>query len=118
MMAALVVLLLAEDPLIASALAKTAAEQRCAPSADETDITVCGLRNADRFRVPFATRTVRRSDDVTASRAALTHERTPMEDMGPFLVGGGMAGVHASVGFGPGEGSGAVSGGGLRPPAP
>lgn len=31
----------------------TAAEPRCERAADSTDVTVCGLRDADRFRVPF-----------------------------------------------------------------
>ncbi|WP_242096314.1 hypothetical protein [Sphingomonas sp. CROZ-RG-20F-R02-07] len=121
-------LLLAGDPdapptilpatLIANALARTTAEHRCTPDPDSTDVTVCGLRGADRFRVPFAQHAVARTDDVTATRAALLHERTPMEEMGPFLVGGGMAGVHAGTSFGPGAESGKASVGGLRPLAP
>jgi hypothetical protein len=31
----------------------TAAEPRCERAANATDVTVCGLRDADRFRVPF-----------------------------------------------------------------
>ena len=34
------------------------------------------------------------------------------------VVGGGSAGVRATVGFGPGEGSGATSFAGMRTPAP
>ncbi|KQO07059.1 hypothetical protein [Sphingomonas sp. Leaf242] len=117
-MLAMLLSLLIEDPLIATAKARMAAEKPCIQSADETDITVCGMRHADRFRVPLATRIVERRDMVTEQRSALVHARTPMEDMGPFLVGGGSAGVRATVGFGPGEGSGDVKAGGLRPTAP
>jgi hypothetical protein len=31
----------------------TAAEPRCERAVNTTDVTVCGLRDADRFRVPF-----------------------------------------------------------------
>lgn len=117
-MLAMLLSILIEDPLMTTAKARMAAEQPCIQSADETDITVCGMRHADRFRVPLATRTVDRRDMVREQRAILVHARTPMEDMGPFLVGGGGAGVSATVGFGPGEGSGDVTAAGMRPPAP
>ena len=116
----LALLLQAADPaaLIAVEKLRTAAETRCVVDPDSTDITVCGLRHADRFRVPFATPAVARRDDVTAERAELLHRNTPIQDMGPFLVGGGMAGVHAGIGLGPGSGSGRIDAGGLRPVAP
>ena len=103
--------------LVHKARSMTSADRRCVYDPDTTDITVCGLRNADRFRVPLVSAPARR-DDVREQRAALTHARTPMEDMGPFLVGGGSAGVRATVGFGPGEGSGDTKVGGMRTPAP
>lgn len=98
--------------LVDTARRMTSAEHRCVQDPHSTDITVCGLRNADRFRVPLASAPARR-DNVTERRAALTHARTPMEDMGPFLVGGGAAGVSATVG-----GSDGSNVGGMRPPAP
>lgn len=104
--------------LLARARTLMAAEQRCVIDPASTDITVCGLRQADRFRVPLATHTADRSDLVAEGRAALVHARTPMEDMGPFLVGGGATGVRVTVAFGPGEGSGSVAAGGMRTPAP
>ncbi|MEG3163271.1 hypothetical protein U1701_01555 [Sphingomonas sp. PB2P19] len=104
--------------LVDTARHLTSAENRCVYDMNSTDITVCGLRQADRFRVPLATQTLDRRDNVAEQRAALTHARTPMEDMGPFLVGGGSAGVRATVGFGPGEGSGDTHVGGMRTPAP
>lgn len=113
-------LLQVADPalLIAGERRRTAAETRCVVDADSTDITVCGLRHADRFRVPFATAVVARGDDVVADRAALLHRNTPIQDLSPFLVGGGMAGVHAGIALGPGSGSGKIDAGGLRPMAP
>jgi len=106
------------EDLLVRARTRMAAEQRCVVDPSVTDITVCGLRQADRFRVPLATHTADRRDMVAEGRAALVHARTPMEDMGPFLVGGGATGVRATVAFGPGEGSGNVAAGGMRTPAP
>jgi hypothetical protein len=101
--------------LVDTARRMTGTAQRCVFDSGTTDITVCGLRHADRFRIPLATPPARR-DNVTEQRAALVHGRTPMEDMGPFLVGGGSAGVRATVGFGPGEDTAGV--GGMRTLAP
>jgi hypothetical protein len=106
------------EDLLVRARTLMAAEQRCVVDPSVTDITVCGLRHADRFRVPLATHAADRRDMVAEGRAALVHARTPMEDMGPFLVGGGATGVRATVAFGPGEGSGSVVAGGMRTPAP
>ena len=104
--------------LLVRARTRMAAEQRCVINPGVTDITVCGLRQADRFRVPLATHTTDRRDRVAEGRAALVHARTPREDMGPFLGGGGATGVRATVAFGPGEGSGSVAADGMRTPAP
>ena len=117
----LALLIQTADPaaLIAGERLRTAAETRCVVDPDTTDITVCGLRQADRFRVPFSTRPRSRgSDDVVAERGELLHRNTPIQDLSPFLVGGGMAGVHAGIGLGPGAGSGKVDAGGIRPIAP
>ena len=116
----LALLLQTTDPaaLIAGERLRTAAETRCVVDPDTTDITVCGLRHADRFRVPLATPVVARRDDVVAERAELLHRNTPIQDLSPFLVGGGMAGVHAGIGLGPSAGSGKVNAGGIRPIAP
>ena len=116
----LALLIQTADPaaLIAGERLRTAAETRCVVDPDTTDITVCGLRQADRFRVPFSTSAVARQDDVVAERGELLHRNTPIQDLSPFLVGGGMAGVHAGIGLGPGAGSGKVDAGGIRPMAP
>jgi len=116
-MLALLMMLL-QDPLIARASDRLAAEPRCVADPKSTDITVCGLRRADRFRVPLVTRTVDRRDQVADNRAALVHARTAIEERGPFLVGGGAAGATVTTRFGPGAGAGETTASGMRPPAP
>ena len=116
-------LLLSAAPIedAATLIARSAtviAGERCAPDANKTDITVCGLRRADRFRVPLVTRTVDRRDQVADNRAALVHARTAIEERGPFLVGGGAAGATVTTRFGPGAGAGETTASGMRPPAP
>ena len=88
---------------------------RCVYDADSTDVTVCGLRHADRYRVPFVTSDPGdpRHEAVAAERARLLHRTTPLQDLSPFLVGGGMAGVHMTV-----TGDGSVRTEGLRRLAP
>ena len=85
--------------LIAKAGEMTAAEHRCVPDPDSSDITVCGLRNADRFRVPFIVHDDGdpRYEAVAAERQRLLHRTTPVQDMGPFLVEGGMAGMSVGT---------------------
>jgi hypothetical protein len=60
-MLAMLLSILIEDPLMATAKARMAAEQPCIQSADETDITVCGMRTADRFRVPLVVHEAQRA---------------------------------------------------------
>ncbi|WP_174285939.1 hypothetical protein [Sphingomonas bacterium] len=116
----LALLIQTADPaaLIAGEKLRTTAETRCIANPDTTDITVCGRRHADRFRVPFATPTVARRDDVVAERGELLHRNTPIQDMGPFLVGGGEMGVKVGVGMGIDVGAGKTTVGGLRQLAP
>jgi hypothetical protein len=85
----------AADAAMAVYRQKTAAEQRCRHDPASTDITVCGLRNADRFRVPFVSAEPGdpRVQNVPVERERLLYRRTPVQDMGPFLVGGGHVGV-------------------------
>lgn len=106
------ILLLADDPLIASAKARISVEQHCVPSASETDVTVCGLRNADRFRVPFVVHDPGdpAHEGVRAERTRLLHQTSPLQELSPFQVGDGMAGVTATMG-----GDGGMS---TRTPAP
>lgn len=89
----------APPDLVAAADARLAVAPRCVVS-DNTDVTVCGRRSADRFRAPLVTRTPDPRDDVTAERTALLHRTNPVQDMSPFLVESGMAGVSAGMSFG------------------
>lgn len=111
-MFAMLLSMVIEDPLMATAKARTAAEQPCIQSADETDITVCGMRSADRFRVPFVVHDAGdpRYESVHNERTRLLHRTSPLDDLSPFQVGGGMAGVTMTVG-----GEGGTS---FRKPAP
>lgn len=113
----LVLLMALGDPtaLVANAGVLTSAEHGCVGDADSTDVTVCGLRQADRFRVPLVVHDPGdpRYEGAWEERARLVWSRTPLEELGPFQVGGGMAGVSATVGS-----DGGSSAGGLRQPAP
>ena len=99
-MLSLLMLLAAQDAsdLMANARKRTGIE-RCQRRVDDTDITVCGLRDADRFRVPFIVHDPGdvRYQSVAAEREKLIHRPTPIDELGPFLVGGGMAGLSAST---------------------
>ena len=115
-------LMLVEEPsaLIAHARAQLAFERRC-PDRITTDVTVCGRRNADRFRVPLKTATdpdPAVANNAAFEREALLHRTNPVQDLSPFLVGGGMAGVSATSKLGPGSDSGKASVAGVRPLAP
>lgn len=94
-------LLLAQDvaPLIAKANEVLRADPRCIVDTASTDVTVCGLRHADRYRVPFIVHDPSdpRYEGVPAERARLLARTTPLQEHSPFLVGGGMAGVHATL---------------------
>lgn len=97
-------LLLADAPatspahLLAVYRAKTQVERGCTFDPDSTDLTVCGRRHADRFRVPFIGHEEgNETDNVPYERAAMVRRRSPVEELSPFLVEGGMVGVTAST---------------------
>ena len=94
------------DDVMATYRARTAAERACVVDRDSTDITICGMRQADRYRVPFVAREPGDPaiQDVPAERERLLYRRTPVQELSPFLVGGGMAGVHVSTRDGVGAG--------------
>ena len=111
-------LLIAQAPDAATMIERARAAvagPRCSYDARSTDVTVCGLRHADRFRVPLVERDPGdpRYESVRAERTRLLHRTTPIDDLTPFLVGGGMAGVSTTIG---GDGSAKVAG--LRKLAP
>jgi hypothetical protein len=102
------------DPLVEAARTKLSGERGCVVDPQSTDITVCGLRQADRFRVPFIVHDAGdpRREGVQAERVRLLHRTTPLQDLGPFQVGGGHAGVSVTTSA---DGTRAA---GLRRPAP
>lgn len=85
--------------MIATAQEVTAAGPRCVSDPHSTDITVCGLRRADRYRVPLVVHDAgdRRYESVGAERERLLHRTNRIEDMSAILVETGMAGVSATV---------------------
>lgn len=78
----------------------TAAEPRCVAHADTTDVTVCGLRRADRFRVPFLVpeKGDPRHEAVAAERHRYLARTDNCQDKSLFLVGCGSFGLSATVG--------------------
>ena len=88
-----------EDP--ATVIARSSsliAGDRCTTDSNKTDITVCGRRRADRFRVPFVVHDAGdpKHEAVRVERDRLLNRTNPVQDLSPFLVGGGMAGVTVS----------------------
>ncbi|WP_230481126.1 hypothetical protein [Sphingomonas sp. Leaf21] len=106
-------------PSVESIMTRTRAasgvQTRCVYNPDSTDVTVCGRRNADRFRYPFEVRPEPgdpRHEGVSEERTRLLARSNPVKDMSPFLVGGGFAGVTMETN--PRSGGGPT----LRKPAP
>lgn len=97
-MLALMLLVQIADPM-AAAQAKLTAERRCVVDPDSTDVTVCGLRRADRFRVPFLTADPGDPErqPVMAERQRLLARTTPLQEKSPFLVGGGFVGTTVTA---------------------
>lgn len=84
---------------------KTAAGPRCKISRSGEDITVCGRRDADRYRVPLVVPTPGdpKLVNVPAERARLVATEAPCQTRGPFLVGCGAVGVSVSTKLGTGK---------------
>jgi hypothetical protein len=85
----------------------TAVAVRCAGPRTGSEITVCGRRAADRWRVPFVLKTPGDPGTATVSqeRNALIATSTPCQQRSAFLIGcGSGVGVSAGVGIGPGAG--------------
>ncbi|MCA1523485.1 hypothetical protein I6F14_36740 [Bradyrhizobium sp. IC3069] len=84
---------------MATARRKTAAEAGCTFDPDATDITVCGLRNADRFRVPFVGYEPGdpRAESVSGERDRLLARTNNCEERRAIAVGCGMFGAHMTT---------------------
>lgn len=85
--------------LVEAARVLTALETGCPAVRDSTDITVCGMRRADSFRVPFVVHDPGnpRYEAAPHVRERLLHHTNPVQDLSPFLVRGGMAGASIGV---------------------
>lgn len=100
-MIAFALLLLATPDDASALLAKSRAliaGERCTVNANTTDVTVCGRRGADRFRVPFVVHDAgdSRNEPVPVERDRLLNRTNPVKELSPFLVHGGMTGVTVS----------------------
>ena len=95
-------LLLADTPDLFARARDVTAIPHCAAVAQPDEVTVCGARRADRYRVPFVVRDPGdpAHEAVMAERARLLHHTSPLEELSPFQVGGGMVGVTVSTGGG------------------
>ena len=99
----LLLLMIAAAPqsadLMETARQVTSADHRCVYDSRSTDITVCGLRHADLYRVPFIIHDAGdpRYETVAEERTRLLHRTTPVADLGPFQVESGMAGVSTGT---------------------
>lgn len=103
------------DTILTRTRRLTSVETRCVYDPNSTDVTVCGRRNADRFRIPFDVPPEPgdpRHEGVMQERTRLLARSNPVKDMSPFLVGGGLAGVTMDTN--PRGGGGPT----LRKPAP
>lgn len=103
------------DSILARTRQMTSVETHCVYDPNSTDVTVCGRRNADRFRIPFDVPPEpgdRRHEGVMDERTRLLARSNPIKDMSPFLVGGGHVGLTMDTN--PPGGGGMT----LRKPAP
>ncbi len=89
------------DMIVARTRRLTSVETHCVYDPNSTDISVCGRRNADRFRVPFESTYEPgdpRHEGVMDERTRLMARSTPLRDLSPFQVGGGHVGVTVETG--------------------
>lgn len=89
------------DAIMARTRRLTSVESRCIYDPNSTDVTVCGRRNADRFRFPYQSAPDPgdpRHEGVMAERTRILARSTPLKDLSPFQVGGGLAGVTVGTG--------------------
>ena len=106
-MVAVVVLALAtpaEADVIESYRAVTSVEPRCRASSGD-EITVCGRREADKYRVPFVSVPVPgdpKTTNVPEERARLVARESACQQRGALPYGCGMAGMRVSTKIGSG----------------
>ncbi len=84
---------------------KTSVEPRCAQKkAAPDEITVCGRRDGDRYRLPLVVKAVGdpKTADVLGEKERLFNKRDNCQNMSLFLTGCGSVGVSVGLGFGAG----------------
>jgi hypothetical protein len=81
--------------MVQAARERMTAEHRCIATADSTDITVCGMRRADRFRVPFVGYEPGdpRAETVSGERNRLLAKTDNCQERRAIMVGCGFVGV-------------------------
>ena len=91
---------------------KTAVTPRCAVAGDADEVTVCGRRAADRYRVPLIERAADdpKNEGVPMERERMLARTSNCREKSVFLVGCGKVGVSV--------GTAGVSLAGERPLAP
>lgn len=90
----------ATDPVVAQYLERTRAEVPCLLSDDPADITVCGRRESDHYRVPFEEPAESDRDRPLQYTDRLLDPHTKKCGITSRAFSGcGMVGVSASVGF-------------------
>ncbi|MDB5703132.1 MAG: hypothetical protein JWN66_248 [Sphingomonas bacterium] len=88
------------DDAMARYREKTAAGPHCTVAADPGEVTVCGRRNADRYRVPLVERDPAnpRNEGVPMERERMLARTSNCEEKSIFLIGCGKAGVSVGTG--------------------
>jgi hypothetical protein len=91
-----------EAPAVDRYRTLTAAEIGCVRDPGSTDITVCGLRNADRYRAPLVVHDAGNPmwEPVAAERERYLARSSNCREKSSFLVGCGFAGVSVTTGGG------------------
>lgn len=87
------------ETMVARARTLTAPEQGCKPG-QATDITVCGRRAADRFRVPFTGYEPGdpRGETVAGERQRLLNKTNACQERRAIMVDCGFAGARFTAG--------------------
>jgi hypothetical protein len=98
----LLALALEAETAMATYLDKTRAERGCPIVRNSSDVTVCGLRTADRFRVPFVLPDAGNPlhEPVAKERQRYLARTDNCREKSLFLVGCGSFGLSATVGGG------------------
>ncbi len=78
---------------------RMATRPNCKRARAANEITVCGRRDADKYRAPLIVYDAGdpRAEGLWGERARLQHQTTPCQDNSVFLVGCGSVGVSVST---------------------